>query len=81
MFSEGDSRLAISSKRNLFNKQGVSPQVAVQHDKSLRDAKNFKFIGKIGEGAYGQVWSALHIETEILYAIKVILKKHIEKVI
>ena len=38
-------------------------------------------IGKIGEGAYGQVWSALHISTEILYAIKVINKKHVEKVI
>ena len=53
MFSEGESHLAVSSKRNLFNKQTNASAVTVQHDKSLRDAKNFKFIGKIGEGAYG----------------------------
>jgi serine/threonine protein kinase len=37
-------------------------------------------IGKIGEGAYGVVWSALHIPTQRLYAIKVIQKSRVEKV-
>jgi len=50
------------------------------HDKSLRDIRNFKFIGKVGEGAYGAVWSALHQPTQRLYAIKVIQKSRVEKV-
>jgi serine/threonine protein kinase len=37
-------------------------------------------IGKVGEGAYGVVWSALHLPTQRLYAIKVIQKNLVEKV-
>jgi hypothetical protein len=36
---------------------------------------------KIGEGAYGTVWSAKHISSQKPYAIKVISKSLIEKVI
>lgn len=37
-------------------------------------------IGKVGEGAYGAVWSALHIPSQRLYAIKIIQKSRVEKV-
>lgn len=50
------------------------------NDRTLRDIKNFKMIGKVGEGAYGQVWSALHNPSQRLYAIKVIQKSRVEKV-
>lgn len=42
------------------------------NEKSLKDIRNFKLLAKIGEGAYGTVWRAIHISTQKLYAIKVI---------
>jgi serine/threonine protein kinase len=49
-------------------------------DATLKDIKNFKLIGKVGEGAYGIVWSALHLPSQKLYAIKIIQKSRVEKV-
>lgn len=50
----------------------------LKQDRTLKDIKNFKLIGKVGEGAYGVVWSALHVSTQRLYAIKVIQKSRVE---
>jgi len=38
-------------------------------------------LTKVGEGAYGAVWSALHIPSQRIYAIKVIQKAKVEKVV
>lgn len=37
-------------------------------------------LAKIGEGAYGTLWSAMHISSQKQYAIKIISKSLIEKV-
>ena len=37
-------------------------------------------MGKVGEGALGTVHRALHTPTQKLYAVKIIDKRHVEKV-
>ena len=46
----------------------------------MKDIRNFKMLAKVGEGAYGTVWRAMHDASEKCYAIKVIQKSFIEKV-
>ena len=41
------------------------------HPCHLKDVKNFTFLGKIGEGALGCVYQALHNASQTIYAIKV----------
>lgn len=47
----------------------------------LKDAKNFKFLGRVGKGLYGSVYRALHLESNKLYAIKLVDKRYVHKVI
>jgi len=37
-------------------------------------------MGKVGQGAFGTVYRALHFSSQRLYALKTIDKRHIEKV-
>ena len=46
----------------------------------MKDIRNFKMLAKVGEGAYGTVWRAMHDASQKCYAIKVIQKSFIEKV-
>jgi serine/threonine protein kinase len=46
----------------------------------MKDIRNFKMLAKVGEGAYGTVWRAMHDASQKCYAIKVIQKSLIEKV-
>ncbi len=70
----------MNAKKNLFNQQQPLTPTSSSKDKTLKDLRNFEFIAKVGEGAYGNVWSALHNPTQRLYAIKVIQKSRVEKV-
>lgn len=33
-------------------------------------AKNYKIIKKLGKGAFGEIWKAVHLKTKQEYAIK-----------
>ncbi|CDW90232.1 protein serine threonine kinase [Stylonychia lemnae] len=80
IFTQDDKQLSQNPiRRNLFNQQQPLTPTSSSNDRTLRDIKNFNFIGKVGEGAYGVVWSALHTPSQRLYAIKVIQKSRVEK--
>ena len=41
----------------------------------MNDIKNFELMTKIGTGAYGVVYRAMHKSSQKLYAIKLVDKK------
>jgi serine/threonine protein kinase len=73
------SHSASASPMSSTAAQCHTPQSGCQ-TKTLKDIRNFKLQAKVGEGAYGTVWSALHPGSGRQYAIKIIQKSLIEKV-
>jgi aurora kinase, other len=55
--------------------QGFSPS------ESLLSVSDFKLLCLVGDGAYGEVWKARHRESDKYYAIKIVQREKVSKIL
>jgi len=53
----------------------------LKQPKKTRSINDFNILNFIGEGGYAKVSKVVHKETNITYALKIILKAHVKKVL
>jgi len=89
LYTEADKESFDSKNSIIFAKPyepSKQPPEVVLHDLSMTSdspkldkKEKFKFIARIGEGAFGQVYKAQHLSTKKIYAIKKLDKAQLKK--